>query len=230
MAPIQLHTGTGNRRMPCRADQCICGNSDHLFHPELVDPAGPLLGVSCTSVQVCLAVDFAGSIIGMSAFHSLSLGGGWPAFFDVSCASVTFCMALTGTAAVTFSPTRRGYTISILGLTAPPTGAPSRARPQGSVWPQAASPVEHIRELGSSRNGTGLDGQLRHVSQSHEQMGIQRFPKWYARPTRFAWPPMVTGASSTGMAASGLRPPTLGHMLPTTHSTLRVSRRGSAWR
>ena len=121
----------------------------------------------------------------MSAFHSLSLGGGWPAFFDVSCASVTFCMALTGTAAVTFSSTERGYTISILGLTAPPTGAPSRARPQGSVWPQAASPVEHIRELGSSRNGTGLDGQLRHVSQSHELMGIQRFPKWYARPNAF---------------------------------------------
>jgi len=74
-------------------------------HPDLVDPAGPLVGVSCTSAQVCLAVDFAGSIVGMSAFHSLSLGAGWPAFFDASCASVTFCVALTGTAAVTFLPT-----------------------------------------------------------------------------------------------------------------------------
>jgi hypothetical protein len=90
--------------------------------------------------------------------------------------------------------------------------------------------VEHIRELGSSRNGTGLDGQLRHASQNHELMGIQRFPKWCARPRRFAWPPMVTGASSTGMAASGRLPPILDHMLRIIHSTLHVSRRSSAWR
>ena len=171
-----------------------------------------------------------GSIIGMSAFHSLSLGGGWPAFFDVSCASVTFCMALTGTAAVTLSPTEtRIHHFDPGADSTTHWGSVSCSSSRFCVAAGGITGGAH-RELGSSRNGTGLDGQLRHVSQSHEQMGIQRFPKWYARPTCFAWPPMVTGASSTGMAASGLRPPTLGHMLPTTHSTLRVSRRGSAWR